>query len=179
MLTVISRRSTSTEGTGLANTVTGKKPISNHKKKLLRSKHTTEKQNDCVKLQLHLMGWLEAEYLATWKESSLETVLRPCRNEYTYKREGQRERPILDKRKSRQELCPDSLFFVSKWPAFCRSDVLLDTCHMSFIAQTNRRDFRNENDYIIFRMVARPFLKTICHFFWRKKHVLLCTGQNF
>ena len=65
MLTVISRRSTSTEGTGLANTVTGKKPISNHKKKLLRSKHTTEKQNDCVKLQLHLMGWLEAEYLAT------------------------------------------------------------------------------------------------------------------
>jgi hypothetical protein len=58
MLTVLSRCSTSTDGTGMADTVTGKKSI-NRKKDFVESKHTAENQNDCVKLQLHLLVWLQ------------------------------------------------------------------------------------------------------------------------
>ena len=59
MLTIFSRSSTFTEGTGLEDTVT-EKLISNRKKRFATSenlnKHTAEQQNDCVKLKLHLWG---------------------------------------------------------------------------------------------------------------------------
>ena len=56
MLTVISRSSTSTvEGTGLADTVTGKNQLATVKKYFVeRNRHTAEQQNDCVELKLHL-----------------------------------------------------------------------------------------------------------------------------
>jgi hypothetical protein len=63
MLTVFRRRSTSTEGIGLADTVTGKNQSATVKKDLMRTKHTTKQQNDCVKMELHLLVRLEVESL--------------------------------------------------------------------------------------------------------------------
>ena len=51
MLTIIISRSSTfaAEGTGLADTVTGKNQLATvNKNKIVRAKHTAEQQNDCV-----------------------------------------------------------------------------------------------------------------------------------